>query len=80
MIFYSIVCILKVTNDERSGDQIIVGRRFMSSSNDTQKEKKGLDNQDNKRNARKNIQKCLRVFNVLYVGSNMLQMKKEYSI
>jgi hypothetical protein len=52
----------------------------MSSSNDTQKEKKGLDNQDNKRNARKNIQKCLQVFNVLYVGSNMLQMKKEYSI
>jgi hypothetical protein len=55
-------------------------RRFISSSNDTQKEKKGLDNQDDKRNAKKNLQKCLQAFSALYVGSNMLQMRKGYSI
>ena len=51
----------------------------MSSSNDT-KEEKGLHNQDDKSNTRKKIQKCLQVFNVLYVGSNSQQMKKGYSI
>jgi hypothetical protein len=29
---------------------------------------------------KKNIQKCLQVFNVSYVGSNSLQMKKGYNI
>jgi hypothetical protein len=42
-----------MTNIQEIVNQIIEGRRFMSSSNDTQKEKKGLDNQDDKRNARK---------------------------
>jgi hypothetical protein len=42
-----------MTNIQEIVNQIIEGRRFTSSSNDTQKEKKGLDNQDDKRNARK---------------------------
>jgi hypothetical protein len=51
----------------------------MSSSNDTN-EKKDFIIKMIKEIPEKNIQKCLQVFNVLYVGSNSLQMKKGYSI
>ena len=68
-----------MTNIQEIVNQIIEGRRFMSSSNDTQKKRKDLIIKMIKEMPEKNIQKCLQVFSALYVGSNMLQMKKGYN-